>query len=151
MDGCSLESTPDLKLCLLDRDGVLHIEESWSLADLLEVRVPERIVDDDVQDLAHGILALRHRACLRHVHLDHRGLVNQDVVGLTSVKDAPVHRFLDLSNGPDAFAAYDKRTQGAFHLTSLGLDYGLDLSRIPQLQVTDVKGVLAHLKRSSQL
>lgn len=51
----SLEATPNLNLHLLDIDGVLETVELWSLAHLDEASLTHCFLDDDVEDLAHGL------------------------------------------------------------------------------------------------
>ena len=139
-----------MQFCLLDHDRVLDVEESGSSTHLLQIGVPERIVDNDVQDLTHSILRLGDFASLGHVHLDHGVLVDHDGVSLTAEDGTPVHGLVDFSEGPNGFAGDDKRPESTLHLASFRLDDSLDTVRIPELHRLDFHRILADLQRSAQ-
>ena len=150
LDRGRLEPAPHLQFCLRDHDRVLDVEEAGCPAHLLQIGVPESVVDDDVEDLAHGGLGLGHFGSLSHVDLDHRVLIDHDRLSLSPEDTPPVHRLVDLSKSPNGLARDDEGTETGLHLTSLGLDDGLDTVRIPQLHRLDLHAVLTDLQRSAQ-
>lgn len=66
--------------CVLQDEGLLHIEEARSFTHLLEVGSTEGLLDDDVQQLAldgRGV----HSGRFAEADLAHRSLVDLDVLG----------------------------------------------------------------------
>jgi hypothetical protein len=97
LDGGSFEPAPYLEVRSLDDHRVLHVKEARRAPNLLKTSVPEGIVDDDVQYLPHGVLALVDFARLSNVHFNTRILIDHNRVRLASKETAPVHRLIDLS------------------------------------------------------
>jgi hypothetical protein len=56
--GGGLETAPNLHVQLFDVNGRGGIEETWALSELQETSLTHGLLDNDVQDLAHGLAVL---------------------------------------------------------------------------------------------
>jgi hypothetical protein len=146
----SFEATPNLQSCLLHQNWVGHIEESWSLADLLKIGLSEGRLDNDVQELVHHVLAFMVARRFSHVYSDHRVFVNHDEVSLTLVDSLESERLVDLGNRVNDLARADVVAENSLHLSTLTFQDLLHKIWIPKFHRLNIDRILKYLELRTQ-
>ena len=146
-----LEPTPNLNSSLLQFDRVRGIEESRSFTDLLEVSLPESLLDDDVQECVHHSLTFVVLGLFSQVNFNLRSLVDVDILVLALKDTLEVHRSLNFSKSINTLSRIDKRSKSRFHLTTLTTDDSVSTVSVPEFHRLNLKGILEDLKLRTEL
>ena len=92
LNGCRLETGPDLETRVMNYNGLFYIEEPGGLADLLQRSLTESLLDDDVEELIHHALGVERHILAGHGYLGHASFIDMDYhVGFLKV-GAKFHR-----------------------------------------------------------
>lgn len=80
----------------MDHDGIVNVEESRSLTNLLEFGLTESLLDDNVEQLVHDGLTVEHLVGVGHAYSYCRLIVNEDLLLLTFINRVKCASILQL-------------------------------------------------------
>lgn len=128
---------------------MLHVEETRRATQLLQVRLTERLLDDNVQQvLTHRVLLVNE--VFGEKDLLARFTVNFDDALLALETGLELERLVNFGERVDGLARDDELPEGLLEGGALRANNCVHLVRLPELGGTNFEGILKHAHILSQ-